>query len=1134
MPSSGLYKVDGLLSRSDALHRANGNTISFSFSVPDVAAVTGETVLNEAQKAVVRGLLGYVSQITGIVFQEASGLIGARAIHFGAGRIPSFDGWCQFLGSQAFAIYIDTVETPELSNFGSAWSQGFLLHEIGHALGLDHPKPVIPVSEDNSRFTVMTYDWGPGPRTTFGPYDLLALSWIYGGDGIGGTWGYNSTNGPVLPPDAFPPITHDISGGASLVEGSSYSFTVTRSGNTAVATTVAWSVSGSVDAADFGGTLPSGVVSFAAGELSKTVTFSASDDAVAETDEVFAVTLGARTGNGAVLGSSTSANFVIRDNDAPPAIIVSPEVRVTEGNSGSVVATFVITRVGNLGRADNVTWAFSHGTSSASDFAPEPASSGSVSFGVGQATAEVKVSIAGDTAVEPNETFFLDLTSATWGVIASPGRAVGVIVTDDVNNAFTIAPKAPSVEEGQSAERLVEFNITRSGVATAEASVVWALEGTVDADDLGSGQATGGVVSFAAGQTQGTVSIRVKGDTRIEADEVLTVRLLEAQGLGAGLGGTVAASTTLVNDDPKAQVSVRVTSAATVAEGNAGTSVTHTFALTRVGDLSQAATLPWRIGGAVDGSDFGTSRLPTGTAAFAAGSATTSVTVTTRGDTLFEPDETLSLLLSEGDLVVPSATQGTASVVLTNDDEPNEIRIRAINSALIERSVAGVATNFQFEVSRIGDLSEAASVRIEVVGSGTYPADAQDFVGGTFLNFTLQLNPGDRARTFFVQVAQDTLREPDESFTAIIRGVTGGTVSATQGSASATILTDEALPGLAIEAPAARVVEGQSGLKAITFTITRDLAISEASTVQWSLGGAVNADDLGPGQTLQGVVSFGSFESFKTVTVQLRGDDVFEPEEALTLTLQNPTGALILAGKASATVLVTNDDNVVRVVQGTAALNEKVVLAGPRADHVLTYEPAAGSLRVVDQVLDRNGDVRLQAVEVVQFGDGLVKALPSSTELKVMQLAQAVLGSPGMSTAMWGNSLALAQSQGVPALAAYAAELLFAPLSAADMARAVLLNLNVSASTLQGANRQDDFAWTVGYLTELFSGNASVRGAGLLAVSEALGGMENHPVFGRAATTFNDHIGRDWVDDLSGSPVTLLGLPAQLEPVPMG
>lgn len=1132
MPSSGLYKVDGLLSSSDALHAASGNIISYSFSVPNVASVSGELALNESQKGVIRGLLSYVSQVTGIQFQEAGGILATKGINFCVGDVSGFDGICEYKGGQAFNIAIDVVDDSSLADFGSSWAQGLILHEIGHALGLGHPNG-FPEAEDNSAYTVMSYDWDPGPRTTYGPYDLLALSWIYGGDGIGGTWGYNSTNGPVLPPEAYPPITHDVSGGGSLAEGGTFSFTVTRAGNVSVATTVAWAVGGAVDAADFGGTLPNGVVSFAAGEMSKTVTINATDDQTVEPDEVFTVSLGARTGNGAVLGSSTAANFTIQDNDTPPSVSISPEVRVSEGNAGSTLATFTIARSGNLGRGDTVNWSFSHGSTNDADFATKPPSSGSVNFAAGQATATVSVAIAGDTQVEASETFFINLSGVGWGTVTN-SRGVGYIVGDDVNNTFSIAAKAPSVEEGSSGERVVEFIISRTGDASSEAAAYWSLGGTVNAEDLGNGAATGGTVSFAAGQALGTVSLRIKGDTRIENDEQVAVRLVDVQGLGAGLGSAVEASTTIINDDPKGEVSVRLTSPASVVEGNAGATTTHTFVLTRGGDLSQSASIPWQIVGSVNAADFGAAALPTGTATFVAGVSTATVSVTTRGDTLFEENETLSLLLSNGDLVVPSPTQGTASVQITNDDEPNEVRIRAISVALKEGSAAGIATGFQFEVSRVGDLTGSATVDVAIVGSGEYAATADDFKGGVFPTFRLQLNAGEKSRTFFVDVAQDTLREADETFTALIKSATGSTVSATQGSATATILSDEPMPGLSVAAAAASVAEGNAGLKAVTFTVSRDQAVNEQATVQWKLGGTVAQSDLQAGQAMQGQVTFGAYELYKTVTIQVQGDEEFEQNESITLTLQTPTNALVLAGKGSATVTITNDDNQVRVVQGTAAANEKVVLAGARADYALTFEPATGTLRVADQVLDRDGDLRIKAVEAVQFTNGMAKALPSSTELQVMQLAQAVLGSSGVTPALWASCLDIVKAQGIQGLATYAVEAFYTSMSASDMAQAVLVNLNCSATTLQGANRQGDFAWTVNYLTELFSGDSAARGASLLAVGEVLGALEADAVYGQVATAFNDNVGLDWINDLSSDPVTLIGLPNPLEPVPLG
>ena len=112
---------------------------------------------------------------------------------------------------------------------------------------------------------------------------------------------------------------------AAQAEGSNgttaYTFTVTRSGLTLNAASASWSVSGSganaADAADFGGALPGGTVSFAAGETSATITVMVSGDATREPDEGFTVTLDSPA-DGTVIDVA-SAQAVIRDDDAPPA-----------------------------------------------------------------------------------------------------------------------------------------------------------------------------------------------------------------------------------------------------------------------------------------------------------------------------------------------------------------------------------------------------------------------------------------------------------------------------------------------------------------------------------------------------------------------------------------------------------------------------------------------------------------------------------------------------------------------------------------------------------------------------------------------------------------------------------------------
>src|SRR5205823_6647807 len=138
---------------------------------------------------------------------------------------------------------------------------------------------------------------------------------------------------------------------ASKNEGDSgttpFTFTVTRSGDTTGTTTVVYAVTGSggnqANAADFGGTLPSGTVTFNATDTSKLITINVSGDTTVEPDEGFTVTLSSPSGN-ATLSQATAAGTIVNDDTA--LSITATDASKAEGDSGNTAFTFTVTRSG--------------------------------------------------------------------------------------------------------------------------------------------------------------------------------------------------------------------------------------------------------------------------------------------------------------------------------------------------------------------------------------------------------------------------------------------------------------------------------------------------------------------------------------------------------------------------------------------------------------------------------------------------------------------------------------------------------------------------------------------------------------------------------------------------------------------
>lgn len=116
---------------------------------------------------------------------------------------------------------------------------------------------------------------------------------------------------------------------------------------------------------------------------------------------------------------------------APPAgagtctVSIADAAPVTEGDAGTVQATFTVTR--NFTGPGSVTFATADGTATApADYA---AQSGTATFGTSDTTTTISVPVNGDTEIEDDEAFVVNIDSASC--LEVDGQGSGTITNDD-------------------------------------------------------------------------------------------------------------------------------------------------------------------------------------------------------------------------------------------------------------------------------------------------------------------------------------------------------------------------------------------------------------------------------------------------------------------------------------------------------------------------------------------------------------------------------------------------------------------------------------------------------------------------------------------------------------------------------
>jgi hypothetical protein len=544
---------------------------------------------------------------------------------------------------------------------------------------------------------------------------------------------------------------------------------------------------------------------------------------------------------------------------------------VTEGNSGTAPATFTVTLSPASSQSVTVNYATANTTATAgSDYV---AASGTLTFAPGITTQTVSVLVNGDTAVEPDETFVVTLSSPTNAVLGGTTQGVGTILNNDAAALPSLVIDSTTVTEGNGGTAPATFTVTLSSASSQSVTVAYATANITAA--AGSDYvAASGTLTFAAGTTTRTVAVLVNGDTAVEPDEAFAVTL--SSPTNAVLGGTQGVGT-IVNDDA-AQLPVLAINSLNVTEGNGGTTPA-TFTVTLSPASSQSVTVAYATANttAAAGSDY---VAASGTLTFAAGTTTRTVAVLVNGDTTVEPDEAFVINLSSPtNAVLGGTAQGVATIV--NDDAPSGPTVTMMTPTVNSGGAITVAvangpanTNDWIALARTTDPDSSYVAWQYLNGTTSLPTTG---ITNATLNFVAPVTPG----TYNVRLF-----------------VNGWNKLATSGPA-----TVQSMATLTISNPS--VTEGNSGTIPATFTVTLTPTSTQSVTVAYATANstaAAGSDYV----AASGTLTFAPGVATRTVAVLVNGDATMEPDEAFVMTLSTPTNAVIGDSQGVATIL--NDD----------------------------------------------------------------------------------------------------------------------------------------------------------------------------------------------------------------------------------
>ena len=588
----------------------------------------------------------------------------------------------------------------------------------------------------------------------------------------------------------------------------------------------------------------------------------------------------------------------------PRPVGATPSLAIADVSASESDGTLTFTVSLSFASGDPVTVRYATGEGTATAGADYDPASDTLTFPADSSAAQtIAVALRDDAVAEPAETFTLRLGDPQGATLAADA-ATGTI-SDDDRRAVAVRPAALNVTEGASGSYTVALSsqptapVTVLVTAAAEVSIApaalvftprdWARERTV---------------TVTAVQDEDAVA-----DAPVEL--VHTVR-------GGDYERTPAApvAVTIVEDDTQSL-------AVAPARAAEGAGVLR-FAVSLSLQSDAEVTVDYATGAAGDTAAAGSDYTHTsGMLRFAARSTEPrTIEVTVSDDAVDEPDEQLTVTLSNPTHAVLAGGGDTAAATGTIEDDDAAPLVRIADASLSE---GGGSMRFAVTLDR-------RSARTVTVAYATADVTARAGADYTQGSGTLTFAAATTARTVAVPVADDALDEDTERFTVTLSAAVDATVEAGGKTATGTIGDDDAAPLVRIAD--ASLSEGGGSMR---FAVTLDPQSGRRVTVAYATADGTAAAGTDYTQA-SGTLTFPAGTTARTVAVPVADDALDEDTETFAVTLSGAQHAVLPANAATGTI--TDDDTRgVQVQPAALSLSE----GGDSASYtvVLTSRPTA-------------------------------------------------------------------------------------------------------------------------------------------------------------------------------------------------